>query len=91
MFCKDAAAACCSVLLAELGKSWQGGGELTGPLGHEVVANGLRAAGRMAASGVAQVLVMGLTQFSTLLTASITGKSMLSASLSVAPDWERKK
>lgn len=56
-----------------------------------MVANGLRPAGWMAASGVAQVLVMGLTQFSTLLTASITGKSVLSASLSVAQDWERKK
>lgn len=34
---------------------------------------------------------MGLTQFSTLLTASITGKGAVTASLSLASNWERKK
>lgn len=52
-----------------------------------MVPSGLGAAGQMAASGVVQGLIMGLTQFSTLLTAAITGKS----TLSVTPSWERKK
>lgn len=59
--------------------------------GHRVVVNGLRAAGRTVTSGIAQVLVMGLTQFNTLLTTSMSGQSALSASWSVTPNSGRKK
>lgn len=59
--------------------------------GHRVVVNGLRAAGRMATSGIAQVSVMELMQFNTLLTTSTSGQSALSASLSVTPNWGKKQ
>lgn len=64
------------------------GGELAGPSG--VVVSGLRAAGQVATSGIAQVLVMGLMQFNASLT-SMSGQSALSASLSMTPNWGRKK